>query len=233
MARRFGLWGVGTILTKRFLGTDKAIEWVRARAASEALKRIGYLYASLAAPYGDAATRDALLKKDVDRIEAEAADLLAKQAPGQRGNLPGGAIDIAAYIEKRVKQLKLVASEPAGRKAPPVTLKEAQREMSAARKEYEKAIELFHKRSFDDAGRRFEDFIEKHPDEKEFLDRARMYLAACRNGKKNRAALPSEPDELYHAAYGQEGATELAILKNRTGPTTYIDLYYYKKWLRF
>lgn len=40
-------------------------------------------------------------------------------------------------------------------------------------------------------------------------------------------------DELYHAAFGQEGATELSILKNRTGPTTYIDLYYYKKWLRF
>jgi replicative DNA helicase len=40
-------------------------------------------------------------------------------------------------------------------------------------------------------------------------------------------------DELYHASFGQEGATELAILKNRTGPTTYIDLFYYKKWLRF
>jgi len=40
-------------------------------------------------------------------------------------------------------------------------------------------------------------------------------------------------DELYHASFGQEGATELAILKNRTGPTTYVDLYYYKKWLRF
>jgi len=98
------LIGVGTILTKRFLGTDKAIEWVRARAASEALKRIGYLYASLAAPYDDAATRDALLKKEVDRIEAEAADLLAKQAPGRRGSLPAGALDIAGYIEKRVKQ---------------------------------------------------------------------------------------------------------------------------------
>lgn len=40
-------------------------------------------------------------------------------------------------------------------------------------------------------------------------------------------------DEMYHASFGQEGATELAILKNRTGPTTYIDLYYYKRWLRF
>jgi replicative DNA helicase len=40
-------------------------------------------------------------------------------------------------------------------------------------------------------------------------------------------------DELYNPAFGQEGATELAILKNRTGATTYIDLFYYKKWLRF
>ncbi len=40
-------------------------------------------------------------------------------------------------------------------------------------------------------------------------------------------------DELYHTSFGQEGATELLILKNRTGPTTYIDLFYYKKWLRF
>jgi len=40
-------------------------------------------------------------------------------------------------------------------------------------------------------------------------------------------------DELYAPAFGSEGATELAILKNRTGPTTYIDLYYYKRWLRF
>jgi replicative DNA helicase len=40
-------------------------------------------------------------------------------------------------------------------------------------------------------------------------------------------------DELYAPAFGSEGATELSILKNRTGPTTYIDLYYYKRWLRF
>ena len=103
-------------------------------------------------------------------------------------------------VEKRAKQLKLVAVEPPTSRKTPASLKEVQREMSVARKEYEKAIELFHKRQFEEAARRFEDFIEKHPEEKEFLDRARMYLAASRNGKKPRAATPSEPDELYHAA---------------------------------
>jgi replicative DNA helicase len=40
-------------------------------------------------------------------------------------------------------------------------------------------------------------------------------------------------EELYVRAPGREGATELAILKNREGPMTYLDLYFYKQWLRF
>ena len=102
-------------------------------------------------------------------------------------------------LEKKIRQLRLQAPEPEARKAPS-TLKEAVRESSAARKEYEKAIELFHKRHFDEAARRFEELIEKHPDEKEFLDRSRMYLAACRNGTKAKTASTETPEEIYHAA---------------------------------
>lgn len=41
-------------------------------------------------------------------------------------------------------------------------------------------------------------------------------------------------EELYPALQGAEGATELSILKNRNGPSgTYVDLYFYKQWLRF
>ena len=41
-------------------------------------------------------------------------------------------------------------------------------------------------------------------------------------------------EELYPALHGAEGATELGILKNRNGPSgTYVDLYFYKQWLRF
>ena len=103
-------------------------------------------------------------------------------------------------IEKKVKQLRLVAPEQASARKTPGTLKEAVREISAARRDYEKAIDLFHKRKLEEAGRHFEDLIEKHPDEKEFVDRARMYLSACRNGKKGRAALPNEPEELSCAS---------------------------------
>ena len=104
-------------------------------------------------------------------------------------------------VEKRIRQLKLVSPPPAAppRKTP-ASLKEIKKELSAARKEYEKAIEAFHKRRFEEAGKRFEELIEKHPDEKEFRDRAKMYLAACRTGKKSKSASPSEPEELYHHA---------------------------------
>jgi replicative DNA helicase len=40
-------------------------------------------------------------------------------------------------------------------------------------------------------------------------------------------------EELYQPSPDQAGATELAVLKNRSGPATYVDLYFYKEWLRF
>jgi replicative DNA helicase len=38
---------------------------------------------------------------------------------------------------------------------------------------------------------------------------------------------------MYDAAPSLEGATELHILKNRSGPTAYADLYFYAQWMRF
>jgi len=103
-------------------------------------------------------------------------------------------------IQKRVKALKLAVPKPAVARKAPSSLKEAKKELSAARKEYEKAMDAFHKRRFDEAARRFEDVVEKYPDEKEFRDRAKMYLAACRNGKKTRAGAPGDAEDLYHVA---------------------------------
>ena len=38
---------------------------------------------------------------------------------------------------------------------------------------------------------------------------------------------------MYDPARSLEGATELHILKNRTGPKAYADLYFYERWMRF
>lgn len=40
-------------------------------------------------------------------------------------------------------------------------------------------------------------------------------------------------EEMYRPDSGVEGATELLIRKNRNGNTGYVDLYFYKQWLRF
>jgi replicative DNA helicase len=40
-------------------------------------------------------------------------------------------------------------------------------------------------------------------------------------------------EEMHRPDSGVEGATELIIRKNRNGNTGYVDLYFYKQWLRF
>ncbi len=40
-------------------------------------------------------------------------------------------------------------------------------------------------------------------------------------------------EEMYHPGGGVEGGTEFLFLKNRNGTTGYVDLYFYKQWLRF
>ena len=56
-----------------------------------------------------------------------------------------------------------------------------------------------------------------------------------------RGALKQESDlvlalyreEMYRPDAGVEGAAELFVRKNRNGPTGFVDLYFYAKWLRF
>ena len=40
-------------------------------------------------------------------------------------------------------------------------------------------------------------------------------------------------EEMYVAGRGVEGATELIVNKNRNGPTGFVDLYFYRRWMRF
>ena len=40
-------------------------------------------------------------------------------------------------------------------------------------------------------------------------------------------------EEMYDPGAGVEGATELLVVKNRNGPTGFVDLYFYQQWMRF
>jgi replicative DNA helicase len=40
-------------------------------------------------------------------------------------------------------------------------------------------------------------------------------------------------EEMYTPDHGVEGATELLVRKHRNGSLGYLDLYFYKQWLRF
>jgi replicative DNA helicase len=40
-------------------------------------------------------------------------------------------------------------------------------------------------------------------------------------------------EEMYRPGQGVEGATELIVAKNRNGPTGFVDLFFYPRWLRF
>jgi replicative DNA helicase len=40
-------------------------------------------------------------------------------------------------------------------------------------------------------------------------------------------------EEMYRPGQGVEGATELIVAKNRNGPTGFVDLYFYPRYLRF
>ena len=40
-------------------------------------------------------------------------------------------------------------------------------------------------------------------------------------------------EEMYRPGQGMEGATELLVLKNRNGPTGFVDLFFHPRWLRF
>ena len=104
-------------------------------------------------------------------------------------------------IEKKVRELQAESAEAASasRKAP-ATHREAARELSHARKVFEKGMEHLHRREMEAAATCFAEVVELHPDERELLDRARTFLAVSRNGKKDREKAPRDAVEIYHAA---------------------------------
>ncbi|MEO8430468.1 MAG: hypothetical protein ABI592_03085 [Acidobacteriota bacterium] len=104
-------------------------------------------------------------------------------------------------LEKKMEKLGLLGgaeSAPAAKKAQ--TLKELSRHTENARKDFDRGVAALQKKKFDESERNFLDLIQKYPDEKELVDRARVYLAICERQKRTAEPAMTEPEEFYYAA---------------------------------
>ncbi|MGH9366937.1 MAG: tetratricopeptide repeat protein [Thermoanaerobaculia bacterium] len=103
-------------------------------------------------------------------------------------------------LEKKIEKLGLLggAEAPAARKAQ--TLRELSRLAESARKEFDRGVSALQKKKIEEAERHLSELTQKYPDEKELVDRARVYLAVCERQKKGAAPALTEPEDFYYAA---------------------------------
>jgi hypothetical protein len=98
------LLAVVSFVTSRLLTGAQITNWVRARTASEALKREAYKYAASAAPYDDPLKRDAALNGEREQIEKDVDDLLASAvAHAGAGSAPRDQLSREQYVARRVR----------------------------------------------------------------------------------------------------------------------------------
>jgi hypothetical protein len=98
------LLAVVSFVTSRLLTGLQIVSWLRARTASEALKREAYKYAGAAAPYDDPAKQDATLNGERERIEQDVDDLLASAVPNtKKGSAPRRKLSRDEYVAGRVR----------------------------------------------------------------------------------------------------------------------------------
>ena len=101
-------------------------------------------------------------------------------------------------LEKKLEKLGSAADAPAARKAQ--TMKELSKFTENARKEFDRGVAALQRRKHDEAERHFVELTQKYPDEKELVDRARVYLAVCQRQKQASEPTLSEPEDFYYAA---------------------------------
>jgi len=113
-------------------------------------------------------------------------------------------------LEKKMEKLGLTGSpeSPSAKRAQ--TLKELSRHTENARKEFDRGVAALQKKRIEDAQGHFLDLTQKYPDEKELVDRARVYLAICeRQRRVDRPAL-TEPEDFYYAAVVEKNRGNVA-----------------------
>ena len=104
-------------------------------------------------------------------------------------------------LEKKMEKLGLSGNSPdVGAPKKPLTLKELSKHAENARKEYDRGVSALQKKKLDEAERHFIDLIQKYPEEKELVDRSRVYLTVCERQRRDPRPALTEPEDFYYAA---------------------------------
>lgn len=91
-----------TFASNRLLRDSEVQAWFRARAASEALKREAFRYATQAHPY-DSGNTDQTLKSERERIEKNLDDLIEREIAAKReGSAPRAMLTPQQYRDRRL-----------------------------------------------------------------------------------------------------------------------------------
>jgi tetratricopeptide (TPR) repeat protein len=103
-------------------------------------------------------------------------------------------------LEKKMEKLGLSGgtADVAPKKA--LTLKELSKHAENARKDYDRGVAALQKKKLDEAERHFIDLIQKYPEEKELVDRSRVYLTVCERQRRDPRPALTEPEDFYYAA---------------------------------
>ena len=102
-------------------------------------------------------------------------------------------------LEKRLEKLGTMGPVVVAMKKAQ-TLKELSRSTENARKEYDRGVAALQRRKLEEAERHFLGLVQKYPEEKELVDRARVYLAVCERQRLAARSTLSEPEDFYYAA---------------------------------
>lgn len=114
----------------------------------------------------------------------------------------------AARTPTRARRPRPAAAAPAGSPAAPEPAAEAPAAPPPARKpayyeaiaSYEAGVRALQRRDFLAAAEQFRHVIQRHPDERELVERATLYLSVCERQTANRAGAARTPRERIYAA---------------------------------
>lgn len=104
-------------------------------------------------------------------------------------------------LEKKIKTLGLGgagAESPVAKKAQ--TVRELSKHTENARKDYDRGVAALQKKKLDEAERNFLNLIQKYPEERELVDRSRVYLSVIERQKRQARPVLTEPEDFYYAA---------------------------------